>query len=305
MGETVVSGLKSETGTTATLESSYVAVSLGSGDVVTAGFTLTPKDGSPFEVAAVVDAGSSSFKAEAAGLVANTDYTCVAWACLNGGARVEGLPTTFRPTVSEPVTIVADFSSNALWGLPESNSAMEQKEVSVTDNDGYTWKIFGGCINGGCLWLACQSKSKFSGYVILPQPGRHDRQVDQLPERRSEPVGQGPHHDLRKRRRRKQFHSAARLYTGGVRNLPALGPEARKHLQGRECGCRRNQRFLENRQTDDSGRIIGLRPTARESAEFSFAVYAAPETKRHFFRVPKALSERKLLSLRTRKDLLS
>ena len=169
VGETVVSGLKSETGTTATLESSYVAVSLGSGDVVTAGFTLTPKDGSPFEVAAVVDAGSSSFKAEAAGLVANTDYTCVAWACLNGGARVEGLPTTFRPTVSEPVTIVADFSSNALWGLPESNSAMEQKEVSVTDNDGYTWKIFGGCINGGCLWLACQSKSKFCGYVILPQ----------------------------------------------------------------------------------------------------------------------------------------
>ena len=83
VGETVVSGLKSETGTTATLESSYVAVSLGSGDVVTAGFTLTPKDGSPFEVAAVVDAGSSSFKAEAAGLVANTDYTCVAWACLN------------------------------------------------------------------------------------------------------------------------------------------------------------------------------------------------------------------------------
>lgn len=93
----------------------------------------------------------------------------MAWACLNGGARVEGLPTTFRPTVSEPVTIVADFSSNALWGLPESNSAMEQKEVSVTDNDGYTWKIFGGCINGGCLWLACQSKSKFSGYVILPR----------------------------------------------------------------------------------------------------------------------------------------
>ena len=93
----------------------------------------------------------------------------MAWACLNGGARVEGLPTTFRPTVSEPVTIVADFSSNALWGLPESNSAMEQKEVSVTDNDGYTWKIFGGCINGGCLWLACQSKSKFCGYVILPQ----------------------------------------------------------------------------------------------------------------------------------------
>ena len=41
-------------------------------------------------------------------------------------------------------------------------------------------------------------------------------------------------------------------------------------------------RFLENRQTDDSGRIIGLRPTARESAKFSFAVYAAPETKRHF-----------------------
>lgn len=60
VGETVVSGLKSETGTTATLESSYVAVSLGSGDVVAAGFTLTPKDGSPFEVAAVVDAGSSS-----------------------------------------------------------------------------------------------------------------------------------------------------------------------------------------------------------------------------------------------------
>lgn len=169
VGETTVSGQKSGTGTTATLESSYVAVSLGSEDVVTAGFTLTPEDGSPFEIAAVVDTGSSSFKAEAAGLVANTDYTCAAWACLNEGARIEGLPTTFRPTVSEPVTIVADFSSNALWGLPESNSAMEQKEVSVTDNDGYTWKIFGGCINGGCLWLACQSKSKFNGYVILPQ----------------------------------------------------------------------------------------------------------------------------------------
>lgn len=169
VGETTVSGQKSATGTTATLESSYVAVSLGSGDVVTAGFTLTPEGGSPFEITAVVDTGNSSFKADAAGLVANTAYTCAAWACLNGGARVEGLPTTFRPTVSEPVTIVADFSGNALWGLPESNSAMEQKEVSVTDNDGYTWKIFGGCINSGCLWLACQSKSKFNGYVILPQ----------------------------------------------------------------------------------------------------------------------------------------
>ncbi len=169
VGETIVSGARSETGTTATLESSYVVVSLGSEDVVTAGFTLTSDGGAPFEIPAVVDVGNSSFKAEATGLVANTDYTCTAWACINEGTRVEGLPTTFRPTVSEPLTIVADFSSNALWGLPESNSAMEQKEVSVTDNDGYTWKIFGGCINNGCLWLACQSKSNFNGYVILPQ----------------------------------------------------------------------------------------------------------------------------------------
>ncbi|MCM1300436.1 MAG: BACON domain-containing protein [Alistipes senegalensis] len=169
VGATIVSGQNSETGTTATLESSYVAVSLGSEDVVTAGFTLTSDGGAPFEIPAVVDAENSAFKADATGLVADTDYTCIAWACLNGGERVEGLPTTFRPTESKPVTIVADFSSNALWGLPESNSSMEQKEVSVTDEDGYTWKIFGGCIADGCLWLACQSKKSFNGYVILPQ----------------------------------------------------------------------------------------------------------------------------------------
>lgn len=169
VGATTASDLRTADGTTATLESSYVVVSLGETDVIAAGFTLTPEGGSPFDVDAEVDAGNGTFKAHVTGLTANTSYTCVAWATLNRGSRIEGSPMSFTPAVSEPKTIVADFSSNALWGLPESNSAMEQKEVLVTDGDGYTWKIFGGCINSGCLWLACQSKSKFNGYVILPQ----------------------------------------------------------------------------------------------------------------------------------------
>lgn len=169
VGATTATGLRSSTGTTATLESGYTAVSLGSQDVVTAGFTLTLDGSLPIEVQAVVDRENDTFKAEATGLTANTTYSCIAWASLNGGSRVEGVPMTFKPTVSEPTTIIADFSSNALWGLPESNSAMEEKEISVTDKEGYTWRIFGGCISGGCLWLASQSKSKFNGYVILPQ----------------------------------------------------------------------------------------------------------------------------------------
>lgn len=169
VGATTATGLRSSTGTTAALESGYTAVSLGGGDVIEAGFTLTPDGGSPIEIVANVDRENGTFKAEATGLTANTTYSCIAWASLNGGSRVEGTPMTFKPTVSEPTTIVADFSSNALWGLPESNSAMEEKEVSVTDKDGYTWRIFGGCISSGCLWLASQSKSNFNGYVILPQ----------------------------------------------------------------------------------------------------------------------------------------
>lgn len=169
VGAAIASGLKSATGTTATLESGYTAVSLSAQDVVTAGFTLTLDDSTPIEIQADVDRVNNTFKAEATGLTANTTYSCIAWASLNGGSHVEGPPMTFTTTVSEPTTIVADFSGNALWGLPESNSAMEEKEVSVTDKEGYTWKISGGCISGGCLWLACQSKSKFNGYVILPQ----------------------------------------------------------------------------------------------------------------------------------------
>lgn len=169
VGETTVSRLKTATGTTATLESSYLAVSLGSGDVVTAGFTLTPDDGLPFEIEAEVDPAAGTFRADAAGLIPGTTYSCTAWARLNGGAPVTGASTTFRPSATQPTTLVADFSSNALWGLPESNSAMEQKEIAVTDPDGYTWKISGGCISGGCLWLACESKSEFNGYVILPR----------------------------------------------------------------------------------------------------------------------------------------
>lgn len=169
VGATVASGVKSETGTTATLESSYQAVSLGSGDVITAGFVLTPAGGSPMEVAATVDRKTATFRADVTGLTANTTYTCVAWACLNDGQRVEGPSMEFTPGVKVAITVEADFSSNALWKLPESKDDITKTEVSVTDTNGYTWKIYGGCINSGCLWLASQAKSGFNGYVILPQ----------------------------------------------------------------------------------------------------------------------------------------
>ena len=165
----IVSDTKTASGSTATFESSYTAVSLSSRDRITAGFTLIPDGGTSFEIDAVVDTGNRNFKAEATGLVPGTNYTCTAWARLNEGDRIEGAPIRFKPTAVEPVTVTADFSNNILWRLPENSSSLEQKEVVVTDKDGYTWKISGGCINSGCLWLACQSKSKFNGYVVLPQ----------------------------------------------------------------------------------------------------------------------------------------
>lgn len=169
VGATVATGVKSDTGTTATLESSYQAISLGDDDVITAGFILTPADGSPIEVDATVDRATSTFKADVTGLIPNTAYTCVAWASLNGEQRVEGASMTFTPSVKVAITVEADFTSNELWKLPESKDDMAKTEVTVTDANNYTWKIYGGCINSGCLWLASQAKSGFNGYVILPQ----------------------------------------------------------------------------------------------------------------------------------------
>lgn len=169
VGQTVASGIKSDTGTTASLESSFVAVSLGADDVITAGFVLTPADGTPIDVPATVDIAASTFRADVTDLIPGTSYSCVAWASLNGAPRVEGPASEFTPSLRQALTIEADFSENTLWGLPEKNSDMVQSEVVVTDPQGYTWKIFGGCINSGCLWLACQGKSGFNGYVITPQ----------------------------------------------------------------------------------------------------------------------------------------
>ena len=179
VGDTNVSGAKSATGTTASFESTYVAVSLGEDDVITAGFTVT--DGTTtIEVEATVDKATSKFSGSIDNLTVDTSYTVTAWASLNGEARIEGAPATFTTGIVGHITVTADFTKNDLWGLPTKNSNIVAEAVTRTDSDGYTWTIFGGCIDG-CLWLACQNKSGFNGYIILPQLKDHTVQSISAP----------------------------------------------------------------------------------------------------------------------------
>ncbi|MGN1220358.1 MAG: hypothetical protein ACI4TU_05420, partial [Candidatus Cryptobacteroides sp.] len=99
------------------------------------------------------------------------EYTVYAWAKIRDSQAVNGEASTFKTEISaaEPVNLVADFTSNDEWGLPTSNSGMEDKEVKVTDKKGYVWTFSGCAISSGSLWTACTSKNKFQGYVILPK----------------------------------------------------------------------------------------------------------------------------------------
>ena len=165
-----VTGARSDEGTTATLSGKYTAVSIESSDVISAGFILSTQSGETIPVPATVDKENGTFTAFAENLVTGTAYTCSAWVQLNDMPEVASTEnTTFTPSISQPITIVADFSSNDLWQLPDNKDAMVQEEKSITDNDGYTWIIYGGCINSGCLWLASDAKSGYNGYIILPQ----------------------------------------------------------------------------------------------------------------------------------------
>lgn len=165
-----VTGARSEDGTTATLSSSYTAVSLEDSDIVTAGFVLVTASGENIPVSAAVDKTTGTFTAFAENLVTGTTYTCTAWARVNDMENVESEGSVeFTPSISRPVTVTADFSSNDIWQLPDNKDAMVQEEKTVIDNDGYTWIIYGGCISNGCLWLACDAKSGYNGYIILPR----------------------------------------------------------------------------------------------------------------------------------------
>lgn len=164
------SGTRSESGTVATLTSSFTSASVESSDVISAGFILVFDSGTTIPLDAEVDRQANTFSANAENLVTGTSYTCTSWVQLNDYAKVESEGSiSFIPTISEPVTIIADFTSNELWHLPDNKDAMEAVEKAVTDDNGYTWKISGGCINSGCLWLACQAKSSFNGYIITPE----------------------------------------------------------------------------------------------------------------------------------------
>ena len=165
-----VTGARSDEGTTATLSGKYTAVSIESSDVISAGFILSTQSGESIPVPATVDKENGTFTAFAENLVTGTAYTCSAWVQLNDMPEVASTEnTTFTPSISQPITIVADFSSNDLWQLPDSEKNMVAEEKTITDANNYTWTISGGCIKNGSLWLACNGKSGFGGYIILPQ----------------------------------------------------------------------------------------------------------------------------------------
>lgn len=174
VGETTVSGLVSETGTTAKLSASLAGTSLVDPKSVAAGFTISALGVAAYDIPASVDLKdqkSGTFSADIENLEPDKEYTAYAWAKVVDGERVKGGTITFTPSVkvSQKVTIVGDFTTNDVWKLPTANGSMAQKEVSVTDAAGYTWTFSGACIADACLWLACQGKKSYQGYVLLPK----------------------------------------------------------------------------------------------------------------------------------------
>lgn len=173
VGGTTASNLSSKTGKTAKLSGTFTGMSLTDASIINAGFTLSAAGVEAFNVNAnttLTDMTKGSFTAEVDNLVAEKEYTVYAWVKIRDGQAVNGESSKFKTEISavEPVNLVADFTSNEIWGLP-SDSGMENKEVKVTDDKGYTWTFSGCAISSGSLWTACKAKKGFQGYVILPK----------------------------------------------------------------------------------------------------------------------------------------
>lgn len=131
--------IESESGTTATLNGSYVAEHTTGSETIACGFEW--KSGSA-AYTSVTATKAASFSYNLTGLTAGTTYTYRAWASLDGGTtKVYGAEVTFVPTVkstsAEPVEATLSFANKAQrTTFNTSKQVWEQNGIKLVNDKG-------------------------------------------------------------------------------------------------------------------------------------------------------------------------
>ena len=131
--------IESESGTTATLNGSYVAENTTGSETIACGFEWKSGSGAYTSVTATK---AASFSYNLTGLTAGTTYTYRAWASLDGGTtKVYGSEVTFIPTVksstAEPVTAILSFANKAQrTSFTTSKQVWEQNGITLVNDKG-------------------------------------------------------------------------------------------------------------------------------------------------------------------------
>ena len=131
--------IESESGTTATLNGSYVAENTTGSETIACGFEW--KSGSA-AYTSVTATNAASFSYNLTGLTTGTSYTYRAWASLDGGTtKVYGSEVTFVPTVrsstAEPVTANLSFANKAQrTSFSTAQQVWEQNGITLVNDKG-------------------------------------------------------------------------------------------------------------------------------------------------------------------------
>ena len=131
--------IESESGTTATLNGSYIAENTTGSENIACGFEWKAASGAYTSVTATK---AASFSYNLTGLTTGTTYTYRAWASLDGGTTKEyGSEVTFVPTVksstAEPVTATLSFANKAQrTSFTTSKQVWEQNGIKLVNDKG-------------------------------------------------------------------------------------------------------------------------------------------------------------------------
>ena len=174
VGGVVISDETTETGTTATVKSTFItSVQIDATFDFKAGFSITDPDGNTQNVeASDIDFDNYSFQAGLTGLTAGTAYTVTPWAELYG-VRLDGTVSSLKTKVLlQAGTYEFTFTSAAWSALPTGASGCksdgESKVYTIEDN-GFTWQVCGGFIENGNLRLGSANKIDYYGWAIAPK----------------------------------------------------------------------------------------------------------------------------------------
>ena len=123
------SNFGSDTGTTATLNGSYVVVNGGDSDVITVGFDYKLSTATDYTTVSVE--ATTPFSYDLTGLTADSEYTFRAWTTINGGEKVYGAEAVFTP-VKVGAMVKSDATLSLLFADGTWDNSWNSSYVSRT-----------------------------------------------------------------------------------------------------------------------------------------------------------------------------